>query len=95
VVEVEAKRLCNPAKNVWNPITGKATMKVTLPDQLIVHNSSPDKWGNIVALKGFPVSASRKNHFAGPILYYYEIKIKSTSKHNERQVYDYDFIWFI
>jgi hypothetical protein len=71
-------------------------MKVSLPDQLIVHNSLPTNWGNIVARKGFPISAycrplQQQNRFAGPILYYYEIKIKSSSKHNERQVYD--FIW--
>jgi hypothetical protein len=86
---VEAKRLCNPTKNCWNPGTGKATMKVTLPDQLNVHNRSPDKWGNIVALKGFPVSACHRQfqqkHFTAPILYYYEITTKSSPKHNERR----------
>jgi hypothetical protein len=93
---LEAKRLCNPLGNGWNPSTGKATMKVSLPDQLIVHNSSPQKWGSIVARKGFLLAAFRQlqqNHFAGPILYYYEISTTSASKHNERQACD--FIWFI
>jgi hypothetical protein len=63
---------------------------------LIVHNTSPDDWGNVDALKGFPLSFSacrqlQQNHFAGPIIYYYEIKIMSTSKRDERQVCD--FIW--
>jgi hypothetical protein len=74
---VKTKRLCNrnPLENCWNPTTGKATMKVTLPDQLIVHNTSPLQWGNIVARKGFPISVSacrqlQQNHFAGPIIYF-------------------------
>jgi hypothetical protein len=63
-------------------------MKI-MPDQLTVHNSSP-KWRNIVARKGFPLSACRplqQNHFAGPVLYYYEITAKSPLLYNERQVW--------
>jgi hypothetical protein len=78
--EKEPKRLCNPLGNGWNPSTGKATMKVTQPDQLIVHNSSPNKWWYIVARKGFLITECRQllqKHFSGPILYYYEITTKS------------------
>jgi hypothetical protein len=84
--EEEPKRLCNPLENCLNPKTCKAYMKITLPDQLIVQNSSPNKWGNIVAQKGFPVSACRpfrQNHFTGPILYYYEIRTTSPLVSNE------------
>jgi hypothetical protein len=84
----ETKRLCNPLGNDWNPSAGKATMKIAQPDGLAVHvhNSSPVDWGNIIAQKGFPVSASRQfrqNYFARPILYYYEITAKSPLLLNE------------
>jgi hypothetical protein len=81
----EPKTLCNPAENVWNPSTGKAYMKVTLPDQLNVHNHSPTKWGNIIAQKGFFLSACRplQQSHSGPILYYYEIKTTSPFVINE------------
>jgi hypothetical protein len=85
VGEIEAKRLCNPRGNSWNPGTGKATMKVT-QDGLAVHNTSSNKWGNILARKGFLLSTCRplqQNNFAGPILYYYEIIAKSQLLFNE------------
>jgi hypothetical protein len=86
VEEIEAKRLCNPLGNGWSPHNSKATLKITMPEQLRVHNSSPLIWGNIVAMEGFPVSACRllqRNNYAGPILYYYEVMAKSPLLFNE------------
>jgi hypothetical protein len=84
---VEPKRLCNPLGNCWDPFSGKkakgkATLKVTQPDQLSVINTSSSKWGHIVAQKGFPVSACcrplQQNHFTGPLIYYFEITTTSS-----------------
>jgi hypothetical protein len=86
VEEIEAKRLCNPLGNAWNPHTCKATIKISPPDHLTVHNSSPLIWGNVIARKGFLLSSCRplqQNNFAGPILYYYEIMAKSPLLFNE------------
>jgi hypothetical protein len=62
-------------------------MIITQPDQLNVHNISPVDWGNLIARKGFPVFPHRprkqKKHFAGTILYYYEITTESPLLLNE------------
>jgi hypothetical protein len=39
------------------------------------HNYNAGNWLNVVAEQGFPISVEhcRKDYFAGPILYYYEV----------------------
>jgi hypothetical protein len=59
-------------------------MKITKPDELSVHNSSPVDWGNLIARKPFSVFAHRPpQHNAGTILYYYEITTASPLLFNE------------
>jgi hypothetical protein len=70
------KKVCNPEKNGWD--FEKAEAALLSSNGLQASNNS-EKWVNVFAAKGFPISGEgcRPRHFFGTIIYYFEVSQKS------------------